>query len=77
MTVKEVIEIKEIMEILNKIEYCKKRCYEKTKDFILSIEKQYIEKNRLTEKQLKALEDIHYNTKNPSSEYEDTWYWQE
>ena len=72
MTVREVIEIQNIMKILNKIGYCKKHSDKKTKDFVLSIEKQYIEKSLLSEKQLQALEKIYINIIE-SNELEEDW----
>ena len=62
MTVKDVLEIKEIMKVLNKISFCKNNCYgKKSVSFLDSIEKQYIEKNTLSVKQFEALDRIYNN----------------
>ena len=60
VTVQEVIEIRKINRILDKIKYCKENT-DKTeiKLFLMSIEQQFISKNSLTEKQLIALEGIY------------------
>lgn len=60
VTVQEVIEIRKINRILDKIKYCKENT-DKTeiKLFLISIEQQFISKNSLTEKQLIALEGIY------------------
>lgn len=60
VTVQEVIEIRKINRILDKIKYCKENT-DKTeiKLFLMSIEQQFILKNSLTEKQLGALEGIY------------------
>ena len=60
ITVQEVIEIRKINRILDKIKYCKENT-DKTeiKLFLMSIEQQFISKNSLTEKQLIALEGIY------------------
>jgi hypothetical protein len=60
VTVQEVIEIRKISRILDKIKYCKENT-DKTeiKLFLMSIEQQFILKNSLTEKQLIALEGIY------------------
>ena len=60
VTVQEVIEIRKINRILDKIEYCKKNTTKaEIKLFPMSIEQQFILKNSLTEKQLSALEGIY------------------
>lgn len=62
MTVKDVLEIRKIMKLLDKISFCKDNCYgEKSISFLNSIEKQYIEKDKLSDKQLKALNRIYDN----------------
>ena len=60
VTVHEVIEIRKINRILDKIKYCKENT-DKTeiKLFLMSIEQQFISKNSLTEKQLKALDNAY------------------
>ena len=60
ITVQEVIEIRKINKILNKIEFCKKNTTKaEIKLFLMSIEQQFILKNSLTEKQMGALEGIY------------------
>ncbi len=62
MTVKDVLEIRKIMKLLDKISFCKDNCYgEKSISFLNSIEKQYIEKNTLSNKQFEALDRIYNN----------------
>lgn len=68
VTVSDVIKIRKINELLNKLEFCKKHTSKpEIKLFLMSIEKQYISKNELTEKQLKALDNIY----NAIKEYEE------
>jgi hypothetical protein len=60
VTVQEVIEIRKINKILDKIEFCKKNTTkEEIKLFLMSIEQQFILKNSLTENQTGALERIY------------------
>ncbi|ERK67013.1 hypothetical protein HMPREF1984_01317 [Leptotrichia sp. oral taxon 215 str. W9775] len=60
ITVQEVIEIRKINKILDKIEFCKKNTTKvEIKLFLMSIEQQFILKNSLTEKQMSALEGIY------------------
>lgn len=60
VTVQEVIEIRKINRILDKIKYCKENTTKaEIKLFLMSIEQQFILKNSLTEKQLGALEGIY------------------
>lgn len=60
ISVKDVIEIRKINEILDKLKFCKSHTSESgIKSFLESLEKQYIIKNNLTEKQLKALDNIY------------------
>lgn len=64
MEVKEILKMKEIINILSKIEFCKKNTYnEKTLSFLNSIKEQYKEKDYLSEKQLIALNNIYNNIK--------------
>lgn len=60
ITVQEVIEIRKINKILDKIEFCKKNTTKaEIKLFLMSIEQQFTLKNSLTEKQMGALEGIY------------------
>ena len=68
ISVKDVIEIRKINKLLDKLEFCKSHTSEANiKSFLESIEQQYITKNELTEKQLKALDNIY----NAIKEYEE------
>ena len=68
ITVSDVIKIRKINELLDKLEFCKKHAGKpEIKLFLMSVEKQYISKNELTEKQLKALDNIY----NAIKEYEE------
>ena len=60
VSVRDVIEIRKINKILDKLEFCKSHTSEAgIKSFLESLESQYITKNSLTEKQLKALDNAY------------------
>lgn len=59
MDIKQINEIRKVINILNSIDWCLKNTnIKRTKNFLFSIRNQYLEKGTLSDKQLEALEDI-------------------